>query len=53
MDDAKGKNLVAGMVKKYGEHNRNLIDQCIYRQVKKGRPIAQVNVSKFKYAETY
>ena len=45
MDDAKGKNMVSGMIKKYGEHNRELINQCIYKQVRKGRRIGQVNVS--------
>ena len=40
MDDANGKNLVAGLAKKYGEHNRDLINACIYKQVKKGRRLA-------------
>ena len=58
MDDAKGKNMVSGMIKKYGEHNRELINQCIYKQVRKGRRIGQVNVSIeweefFMVVETY
>ena len=44
--EEKGKVLVANLVKKFGEGNRELINKCIYRQVRKNsKVIANLSVS--------
>jgi hypothetical protein len=37
--EEKGKVLVANLVRKYGEANRELINQCIYKQVRKNSKV--------------
>jgi hypothetical protein len=46
-DQSKGKSLVAHLVRKYGEMNRQLVNACIYKQVQKGKRIGQLTVSNY------